>query len=260
MPKGRVAPREMTCRACGSVFVTDKVGKASFYCREAVCDERRRVEGIRVRTVRGSFTSSPALARLDRIARRVMAAQAAEERRRERFEVMWRREVEAWLWSLDAPARRAAAVAERRRAREAKMRADRRAREAGRARARARTAAEAMRPRLAKAQERAQRLADELAALERAAGIVGPAEAAEAPIADERLAAIAAALAQRPLDAEAGRGELRRAITRLANATGLAQTRAALRDVAVEALAWERRLPKRVQAISGIDTDRDIAA
>jgi hypothetical protein len=259
MPKGRVAPREMTCRACGSVFVTDKSGKAAYYCRTEACDERRQVVGVRVRNEHG-YTVRTGPARLRWIAGQVMAMQAAQERSRARFERQWRREVEAWLWSRDAPARRAAAVAERRRAREAKARADRRAREAGRARARARTAAEAMRPRLAKAQERAQRLADELAALERAAGIVGPAEAAEAPIADEHLAAIAAALAQRPLDAEAGRGELRRAITRLANATGLAQTRAALRDVAVEALAWERRLPKRVQAISGIDTDRDIAA
>lgn len=41
MPKGRVEPRTVACRHCGSEFVSDKIGKASFFCRQPDCDLSR---------------------------------------------------------------------------------------------------------------------------------------------------------------------------------------------------------------------------
>jgi hypothetical protein len=41
MPKGRVEPREVFCKACGYPFVTDKVGKAAELCHAVACDAAR---------------------------------------------------------------------------------------------------------------------------------------------------------------------------------------------------------------------------
>lgn len=74
------------------------------------------------------------------------------------------------------------------------------------------------------------------------------------PSADDKLlATVAAMLADRPLEPEPGRRELHKAVVGLARAQGLAATRAALRRVAVEALAWERRLPQIVRDVKGVD-------
>lgn len=76
----------------------------------------------------------------------------------------------------------------------------------------------------------------------------------EWPHADEQLAAVSAMLADRSPEVEPGRLALRMALTALANARGLPATRAALRRLAVEALAWERRLPRSMADVRGVDT------
>lgn len=90
--------------------------------------------------------------------------------------------------------------------------------------------------------------------MRRATGFTVPNPRGYGLIADEQLAGIAALLADRPREPEPGRLAVRRAITALANADGLPATRAALRRLAVEALAWERRLPRRVAGVRGVDT------
>jgi hypothetical protein len=42
MPKGVVAPREVQCRSCGLDFVTDRAGKAGWYCRRPECVKTRK--------------------------------------------------------------------------------------------------------------------------------------------------------------------------------------------------------------------------
>lgn len=71
------------------------------------------------------------------------------------------------------------------------------------------------------------------------------------------LAALGRMLAARPLEPEPGRLALRKAVTALARADGLPATRAALRRVAVEALAWERRLPNIVHDVAGVDVPHE---
>lgn len=46
MPKGRREARTVTCRACGSGFITTKVGKATWYCRTLACDLERGVKPL----------------------------------------------------------------------------------------------------------------------------------------------------------------------------------------------------------------------
>jgi hypothetical protein len=49
MPKGRVEPRTVECRCCGHEFVTDRAGKAAFYCGSKECNllraEQKRTRG-----------------------------------------------------------------------------------------------------------------------------------------------------------------------------------------------------------------------
>jgi hypothetical protein len=264
MPQGRVPAREVVCRACGEPFVTERSGKAAFYCRRPGCDEARAASRLVVHNSyrSGGPAGSAGARRLQVVALRVMREQARRERERARFERQWRREVEAWVRAREAPERRRRAAMARRREREARKRADRLARERGRARERARREAERLRVRVQDAQGRAQTLADQLAELERRAGIERPVEAVPVPVADEQLARVAVLLADRPRDREPGRLEVRRAVVALANAGGLAETRLALRRLAVEALAWERRLPERQVVVKGIDTPQaeDVAA
>jgi hypothetical protein len=54
MPKGRAEERQFTCKNCGSLFTTDKVGKATWYCRSEVCDADRRAQGASIKPV-GSY-------------------------------------------------------------------------------------------------------------------------------------------------------------------------------------------------------------
>lgn len=49
MPKGRVEPRTVVCRSCGSEFVSDRAGKAAFYCGSDECNAMRAT-ARRVRT------------------------------------------------------------------------------------------------------------------------------------------------------------------------------------------------------------------
>lgn len=41
MPKGRVEPREVICKACAEPFVSDRAGRAAFFCHRTECDEER---------------------------------------------------------------------------------------------------------------------------------------------------------------------------------------------------------------------------
>jgi hypothetical protein len=60
MPKGHVHPRTVTCKACGNEFVSDRTGKASFYCRTPECDELRKTQKIVVKnTGTWATTGSP---------------------------------------------------------------------------------------------------------------------------------------------------------------------------------------------------------
>lgn len=51
MPKGVVASRTVECRACEQEFVTDKAGRASWYCQRPECRERRGARAARERRV-----------------------------------------------------------------------------------------------------------------------------------------------------------------------------------------------------------------
>lgn len=49
MPKGRVEPREVFCKACDEPFISDKVGRASHFCHRPECDEDRKANKRRGR-------------------------------------------------------------------------------------------------------------------------------------------------------------------------------------------------------------------
>jgi hypothetical protein len=76
MPRGRVEPREVECRACGVTFVSDRCGKAAFYCRRPECDSARGP-----RAQRSHATSATGVARAERDqARRARAAAKVRQR------------------------------------------------------------------------------------------------------------------------------------------------------------------------------------
>lgn len=219
MPKGHVPEREVICKACTTPFLSTRVGRAAFYCRQPQCDEERRRSGFRVKGL------------------------SAESRER--------------------------LLAEARAAREAKRKAARDARERAKRVERAKRAAARLEPRAVAALSELVRLARELHAAQDMAGVprtpLLPSGAADrevivqrAPFEDEQLLAVREALIARPRGKEAGRQPLQRAVVRLANARGLEATRAALLHLAVEALAWELRLPARTQMVRGVD-DADAA-
>lgn len=41
MPKGRVEPRRLQCRACGTAFISDRIGRQSWYCQYPKCVRAR---------------------------------------------------------------------------------------------------------------------------------------------------------------------------------------------------------------------------
>jgi hypothetical protein len=74
MPKGRTTPRELVCKSCERPFVTDRMGRAAFYCRREDCPremalreaEARRAANREARETRQATAASRRAARFRR--------------------------------------------------------------------------------------------------------------------------------------------------------------------------------------------------
>jgi hypothetical protein len=237
MPKGRVEPREVTCRACGVEFVTDRPGKAGWYCHGEECDARRKAERHVTPNPNGRHTTEQrAAAQAHRDAERA----AAEQRSRAEAEARRNRA------RAEAEAQRQDGVRQRRLAalrRELDQLEGRRRRVSMEAQE-AEELVEAARERIAVLEGKPRPAAP----VPRAA----PAEPPPMPVADladlsgdvsELLRRVRLDVVRRSHDGQdVGRRAMRRAIVGVAHASGVPGTREALRALAVEALTWELRL------------------
>lgn len=98
MPKGRVVERDVTCRGCGTVFVSARSGKAAFYCHRPVCDAERARTGHRVPNTVGMGAREAARARTGGwTSARIMRMQAAVAREQARFERQWRVQADVFV-------------------------------------------------------------------------------------------------------------------------------------------------------------------
>jgi hypothetical protein len=221
MPKGRVEPREVTCRACGVEFVTDRPGKAGWYCHGEECDARRKAERHVTPNPNGRHTTEQrAAAQAHRDAERA----AAEQRSRAEAEARRNRA------RAEAEAQRQDGVRQRRRVSMEAQEAE--------------ELVEAARERIAVLEGKPRPAAP----VPRAA----PAEPPPMPVADladlsgdvsELLRRVRLDVVRRSHDGQdVGRRAMRRAIVGVAHASGVPGTREALRALAVEALTWELRL------------------
>lgn len=223
MPKGRVEPRELTCRKCGRRFVSDQCGKASWNC-----DDCRPAHKPYVPL-------------------------------RERDPEEWtRRELERQRKAVGRRLKKARDAAQRRREREAGLLRQRAERLAPRVE-RATEALKAIQAQVGAL----ERQADELAPLPKPAPEPTVLEEAREAAGLVMVAGTLGAIERQALaivrENRAGRGRLGHAVALLAGAEGLAATREALVRVAAEALAWEMGLPMRVREVRGVDDVEEAA-
>lgn len=204
MPKGQTPERELTCRACGQPFRTDRCGRAAYYCRTPECDEQRRATGVRIQS----------RATVDRAA----AARAAE------------REV-----------RRLERDVQRTRDREVRTVRRRLQRLVPKARAAVATAQQLigevndLRHCIAELEGRPlpARPAQPAEVLPPPTGHIS-----------DLVAVVRRDLLRRDTAQDVGRPAVQKAVVHLAHAEGTDATRHALHQLAVECLAWELRLPE----------------
>lgn len=243
MPKGRVEPREVTCRACGVEFVSDRPGKAGWYCRSEECDARRKAERLVTPNPNGRHTAEQrAAAQAHREAERA----AAEHRRRDEAETRRNRA------RAEAEAQRQDGVRQRRLAalRRELDELEERGRRASMEAQEAEELVEAARERLAVLEGKPRPAAP----VARAAPVEPP-PVPVAQLADlsgdvsELLRFVRLDVVRRSHDGqEVGRRAMHRAVVGVAHASGVVGTKEALRRLAVEALTWELRLSGRGHA------------
>lgn len=216
--KGRVEPREVECRGCGTRFVSDLPGKAAWFCKTEACDKARGVTR-RQRYVRTAN-------------RDAYLAERAEQRRGEAL--------------AKAQARLAVALerVQRERERLERVRADVR-RVLDGARAIAHEVEQLGGGRHPLLEPPAPDPAPQPA----------PAPAITAGPLATFLADLPRQVATVRIDEDTnGRRRVQRAVVRLAHAQGASPTADALRAVAVEALSWERTL-RQPQHLRAVDAD-----